>query len=67
MLLYICTKELQWLEHLWDHGNLFEIWVVPLKVSHGAKVRKRMSIFREVFSIFYIIMVCFVYSFESPR
>ena len=20
--------ELQWLEHLWDHENLFEIWVV---------------------------------------
>ena len=20
--------ELQWLEHLWDHRNLFEIWVV---------------------------------------
>ena len=24
----IATVELQWLEHLWDHGNLFEIWVV---------------------------------------
>ena len=22
------TVELQWLEHHWDHGNLFEIWVV---------------------------------------
>ena len=22
------TVELQWLEHLWDHGNLFETWVV---------------------------------------
>ena len=22
------TVELPWLEHLWDHGNLFEIWVV---------------------------------------
>ena len=22
------TVEPQWLEHLWDHGNLFEIWVV---------------------------------------
>ena len=20
--------ELQWLEHFWDHGNVFEIWVV---------------------------------------
>ena len=22
------TVETQWLEPLWDHGNLFEIWVV---------------------------------------
>ena len=22
------TVELQWLEHLWDHGNSFETWVV---------------------------------------
>ena len=22
------TVELQWLEHLWDHRKLFEIWVV---------------------------------------
>ena len=22
------TVELQWLEHLWDHGKLFEPWVV---------------------------------------
>ena len=22
------TAELQWLEHLGDHGHLFEIWVV---------------------------------------
>ena len=25
------TVELQWLEDLWDHGNLFE----PLRVNHG--------------------------------
>ena len=24
----VIIVELQWLEHLWDHGNLFEIWVV---------------------------------------
>ena len=22
------TVKLQWLEHLWDHGNLFELWLV---------------------------------------
>ena len=30
--------ELQWLEHLWDHGNLFEIWVVQsTEDSHGSR------------------------------
>ena len=24
----LCTVEPQWLEHLWDHGNVFETWVV---------------------------------------
>ena len=22
------TEKPQWLEYLWDHGNLFQIWVV---------------------------------------
>ena len=25
---FISTVEPQWLEHLWDHGNSFETWVV---------------------------------------
>ena len=24
----VSTVEFQWLKHLWDHGNLFEIWIV---------------------------------------
>ena len=24
----ITTVESQWLEHLWDYGNVFETWVV---------------------------------------
>ena len=27
----VYTVELQWLEHLWDHGKLFEPWVVRAK------------------------------------
>ena len=23
LMYYVCTVELQWLERLWDHGNLF--------------------------------------------
>ena len=26
--IYKHTVELHWLEHLWDHGNLFQIWIV---------------------------------------
>ena len=30
------TVELQWLEHLWDHGNAFETWVVrATEGNHG--------------------------------
>ena len=29
----ITTVEPQWLEHLWDHGNLFE----PVRFNHGAR------------------------------
>ena len=28
VLCKINTVELQWLEHHWDHGHLFETWVV---------------------------------------
>ena len=27
-LIPVSTVELQWLEHLWDHGNSFEAWIV---------------------------------------
>ena len=30
MLLIIPTVELQWLEHLWDHENMFETGVVRI-------------------------------------
>ena len=28
---YVDTVELQWLEHIWDHGNMFETGVVRAK------------------------------------
>ena len=35
-LIWIYTVEPQWLEHLWDHGNSFETWVVrATEVNHG--------------------------------
>ena len=36
------TVELQWLEHLWNNGNLFEIWIVQAtEVNHGARSGKK--------------------------
>ena len=43
--IFFTTVEPQWLEHLWDHGNLFEIWVV--RATEGLSwcpVRKQMTI-----------------------
>ena len=34
----IITVELQWLEHLWNHENMFETGVVRAnEVNHGAR------------------------------
>ena len=27
------TVESQWLEHIWDHGNLFVLWVVQATID----------------------------------
>ena len=46
------TVELQWLEHLWDHGNLFETWLVQSTEGYPWwQVRKQMDMikFRDVF------------------
>ena len=68
--LYVCpiTVKSHWLEHLWDHWNLFETWVVRAnKGESWRQVRKQMVIIREVFLIVYTIMVCWVYSLESTQ
>ena len=37
------TVKPQWLEHLWDHGNLLESWVVRAsKGQSWRKVRKQI-------------------------
>ena len=38
------TVDLQWLEHLWDHGNLLETWIVRategLIIAQGQKANE---------------------------
>ena len=62
------TVKLQWLEHLWDHGNLFERWAVRAnEIKSWCQVRKQMAIvYGNVFDLQQII-VCFVYSLELPQ
>ena len=43
--------------------GLFE----PLRVNHNARSESKWRLFRESFSIFCTIFVCWVYSLESPR
>ena len=53
------TAVLQWLEHLWDHDNMFETWVVR------ANEDRRYS--RDTFSSFFKMKVSCVFSLESSH
>ena len=55
--------ELQWLEHLWNHENMFETEVVRDNECYSLRQRHN----RDVFSIFLLMKVCCVFSLESPH
>ena len=55
------TVELQWLEHLPNHENMFE---TGISVNHSARSGGHN---RGIFSIFFNIKVCCVFSLESPQ
>ena len=59
------TVELQWLEHLWNHENMFQIGVVQANecLSYG-QVKRHNS---DIFSIFFNMKVCCVFSLELPH
>ena len=49
------TIKLQWLEHVSDHENLFEIWVhvvEPLMLNHGARSGSKIDNIGKSFFIF---------------
>ena len=57
--LYFVYEMAQWLQHLWDHGNLFETWVVQAyEVNHCTRSGSKWRYFKEIFFIFYTIIVC---------
>ena len=62
--------KLRWLEHLWDHGHLVWTWFVratELLNSHPQDQEANGDILGISFSIFYDIMVHWVYSLKSHR
>ena len=60
------TEELQWLAHLWTHENMFESGYFELmSVNHSTGSGSIIGM--SVFSIFFTMKVCFVFSLESPH
>ena len=59
------TVELQWLEHHWNHVNMFETGVVQdNECCSKYQVRKHN---RDIFSITFNMKVCCVFSLELPH
>ena len=62
----ICyTVELQWLEQLWNHGNMFETGKVQADECYYST--RSGGLKRLIFSIFFNLKVCCVFSLESPH
>ena len=67
------TVKLQWLEHLWNHKNIFETGQFELmSFNHSARSGGHyMDLiwfpFLLLFSVFFNIKVCCVFSLESPH
>ena len=58
------TVELQWLEHFWNHENVFETGVVRANKCYSLRQVGRHN--RDMFSIFFNMKVCCVFSLELP-
>ena len=58
------TIELQWLEHVLNHENMLETWVV--RASECKSWRKVRRHNRNICSIFFNMKVFCVFSLESP-
>ena len=61
----INTVELQWFEHLWNHGIMFETRVVRANEYQSYCQVSRHN--RGIYPIFYNMKVCCVFLLESPH
>ena len=57
--------ELQWLEHLWNHENMFETEVGQDNECYS--LRQVLKHNRDIFRCFFNIKVCCVFLLESPH
>ena len=59
------TIVLQWLEHLWNHENMFE--TEEVRANEGYHSTRSGGIFGIFFSILFNMKVCCVLQLESPH
>ena len=59
------TVELQWLEHLWNHENMFDTRVVLANECLSQCQVRRHN--RDIFSVFFNMKVSCAFSLESPH
>ena len=59
------TVQLQWLEHLLNYENMFEIGLVRANECKSKRKVKRHN--RDILSIFFNLKLCCVCSLESPH
>ena len=60
----IDTEELLWVEHIWNHENVFEAGVVRANECYSLRQLRRHN--KDIFSIFFSMKVYCVFSLESP-
>ena len=58
----ISTVELQWLEDLWNHDDMFETEVHAVRTNECYSLRQVRRHNRDIFSIFFHMEECCVFS-----
>ena len=62
---FLRTAQLQWLEHRWNHENMFETGVVRANECLSERPVRRHN--KDIFSIFFNMKMCYVFSLESSH
>ena len=60
-----CTVELQWLELIWNHENIFETGVVRAKECESKRQVRKHN--RDIYLIFFHMKLCCMLSLKSSH